>query len=124
MNPTKAPGYDFITNQILQKLSKMGIKYIIQLYNTVLRQGFFPPQWKIAQIIMIQKPDKSAELKLYTPINLLPVEKLLFPRISIIMESHGLIPDHQFGFRKKHASIEQIYRIVKRINNNIEANTA
>jgi len=30
--------------------------------NIVFRQGFFPPQWKIAQIIMIQKPVKPAEL--------------------------------------------------------------
>jgi len=33
LNPKKAPGYDLITNQILQKLSKMGIKYITQLYS-------------------------------------------------------------------------------------------
>jgi hypothetical protein len=76
---------------------------------------------------MIQKPGKSAELaKLYRPISLLPVlsklfEKLLLLRIFIIMESQVLIPDHQFGFRSKHATVEQIHRIVKRINNNMEA---
>jgi len=37
------------------------------------------------------------------------------------MESQVLIPDHQFGFRSKHATVEQIHRIVKRINNNMEA---
>jgi len=37
------------------------------------------------------------------------------------MESHGLIPDHQFGFQSKHAIIQQIRRIVKRINNDTEA---
>jgi len=39
----------------------MGIKYIIQLCNTILRKGSFPPQWKVAQIIIIQKR-KFAEL--------------------------------------------------------------
>jgi len=104
----------------------MTIKYITQLYNAVLRRGFSPLQWKIAQIIMIQKPGKSAELtELYRPISLLPVlsklfEKLLLSRINIIMENHGLIPDHQFGFRSKYATTEQIHRIIKRINNDME----
>jgi len=38
-----------------------------------------------------------------------------------IMKNHGLIPDYQFGFQSKHATTEQIHRIVKRINNNMEA---
>jgi hypothetical protein len=58
---------------------------------------------------MIQKPagslGKSVELaESYKPISLSKLfEKLLLPRFSIIMESHGLISDHQFGFRGRHA---------------------
>jgi len=53
LNPKKAPGYDLITNKELKMLSETAIKYITQLYNAVLRRGFFPLQWKVAQIIMI-----------------------------------------------------------------------
>lgn len=76
---------------------------------------------------MIQKPGKVAEkVESYRPINLLPVlsklfEKLLLLRLSPIIEKHKLISNHQFGFRRKHATIEQIHRIVKRINNDMEA---
>jgi len=56
LNPKKTPGYDLITNQVLQKLTEKGIRFITQLCNAVLRQGFIPPRWKVAQIIMIQKP--------------------------------------------------------------------
>jgi len=81
------------------------IKYITQLCNAVLRQGFLPPQWKVAQIIMIQKPGTPIELaESYRPISLYVLsklfEKLLFSRINIIMENHGLIPDYQFRFPK------------------------
>jgi len=48
-------------------------------------------------------------------------KKLLFLRFSIIIKKHKSIPNHQFGFQYKHATIEQIHRIVKRINNDIEA---
>jgi hypothetical protein len=37
LNPKKALGYDLTTNQILQKLPEMRIKYIIQLCNAVLK---------------------------------------------------------------------------------------
>ncbi|KAH0945612.1 hypothetical protein HN011_002179, partial [Eciton burchellii] len=43
LNPKKTVGY-LITNHLLQKLPGIGIKFIIQLYNTVFRRGFFPPQ--------------------------------------------------------------------------------
>jgi len=114
LNPKKEPGYDLITNQVLQKLLEKGIRFITQFYNVVLRRGFFPPQWKVAQIIMIQKPGKPAELaESYRPINLLPalsklVEKLLLSRLSEIIERPKIIPNHQFGFRHRHATIEQI----------------
>jgi len=47
LNPKKALDYGLITNQILQKLPEIRIKFITQLCNTVLRYGFFPCQWKI-----------------------------------------------------------------------------
>jgi len=36
------------------------------------------------------------------------------------MESYGLISD-QFGFRSKYETTEQIHRIIKGINNDMEA---
>jgi len=47
---------------MLQMLPETAIKYITQLCNAVLTRGFFSSQWKIAHIIMIQKPGKLAEL--------------------------------------------------------------
>jgi len=71
---------------------------------------------------MIQKPDKPAELvESYRPISLLPVlsklfEKFLLSRLLEIIERKKVIPNHQFGFRHRYATIKQIHRIVKKIN--------
>jgi len=82
LNPKKVPGYDLITNQVLQILSEKGIRFITQLCNAVLRQGFFPPQWKVVQIITIQKPGKSTELaEAYRPISLFSVLSKLFEKL-------------------------------------------
>lgn len=126
INPKKAPGFDLITGRILHELSTKCLKLLTMIYNAILRINYFPAQWKVAQIIMIQKPGKkSEEIASYRPISLLPtlsklLEKLLLYRLKPILEAKKLIPNHQFGFRSEHSTIEQIHRIVNIINKNYE----
>lgn len=47
---------NLITGKMLQELPEGEIEYIIQLLNAILRIGLFLSQWKVAQIIIIQKP--------------------------------------------------------------------
>jgi hypothetical protein len=107
-------------------LSITGIKYLTQLFNAVLLKGYFPAQCKVPQKILIFKPGKPPnELTPYQPISLLPTvskvfEKLLLKRLLRMVENNGLIPNHQFGFRKRHSTIEQTYQIVRRINEALE----
>jgi hypothetical protein len=37
-----------------------------------------------------------------------------------MFENNGFIPNHQFGFRERHSTIEQIHQIVQRINQALE----
>lgn len=126
LNPKKSPGYDLITGKILKELPPKIIIFITQLFNAILRTSIYPMQWKVAQIVMIPKPGKSPEeITAYRPISLLPIvskvfEKLLLKRLLPHIESHRLIPDHQFGFRQKHGTIEQVHRLIDIIHNNIE----
>lgn len=75
---------------------------------------------------MILKPGKAApEVESYRPISLLPVlskvlEEILLERVTPTLEDQQLIPDHQFGFRQYHGTTEQIYRLVKQINSDLE----
>jgi len=126
LNPKKAPGYDLITDQVLQKLPEKSIRFITHFVTQYSDKAFFYLQWRVAQIIMIQKPSKSAELAAsYRPISLLPVlsklfEKLLLPRLLEIIERQKIIPNHPFEFRPRHATTEQIHRIVEKINRDME----
>jgi hypothetical protein len=91
------------------------MKYIAQLYNTVLLKGYFLAQWKVAEIVLILKPGKPPnDLTSYSPISLLPIvsivfEKLLLKRLLPMVENSRLIPNHQFGFRQRHSTIEQTH---------------
>jgi hypothetical protein len=47
-------------------------------------------------------------------------EKLLLKRLLSVVENNRLIPNHQFGFRQRHSTIEQTHRIVQRIKEALE----
>ena len=66
---------------------------------------------------MMLKSAKPPEMtSSYGPVSLLSIlskvlETLLLKRIQPIIDEHQLIPDHQFGFLQKHATIEQVNRV-------------
>ena len=71
--------------------------------------SFVFSNWKVAEVVMIPKPGKSAT----EAISLLPIlsklyEKIFQVRIKRIIEKGNLIPKHQFGFRNAHATIDHV----------------
>jgi hypothetical protein len=76
-----------------------------------LLKGYFPAQWKVAQIILILIPGElPKELTSYRPINFLPIvskgfEKLLLKLLLPMVENNRLMPNHQFGFMQRLSTI-------------------
>lgn len=126
LNQRKAPGWDLITGKILKELPENIVKTITALFNAALRLEYFPIPWKVAEIILIAKPGKIPEnVSSYRPISLLPVmskvfEKLILKRITPVLHQKQLIPEHQCGFREHHGTIEQVHRVVRQINLDLE----
>jgi hypothetical protein len=62
----------------------MGTKYLTQLFSAFLLKGYFPAQWKIAQIILNLKPGKPLnELTSYRSTSLLPNESKGFEKLIL-----------------------------------------
>lgn len=118
----KAPGVDELSPGLYKELSRKAIMMITYLFNACLRLKYIPNCFKIAQIIMLKKPDKPPEqVTSYRPISLLPTisklfEKLLLKRLKPLIN----IPDFQFGFRNKHSTIDQIHRVTNMIEKAFE----
>lgn len=113
----KAPGFDLINAHVLKNLPKKAISFLQILFNAAIKLRHFPSIWKVAEIIMIPKPGKPQnDVKSYRPISLLPLISKLFEiiiqkRIQVYINRFKVIPNHQFGFRKSHATTDQIHRI-------------
>lgn len=126
LNPKKAPGIDGITNKMLKELPRTALRIMLFIFNAILRLEYFPTNWKIASVKMIPKPGKDhTKAESYRPISLLPTvsklfEKLLMSKLSPIIAERRCIPDHQFGFRRQHSTIQQTHRLVQVIRNAFE----
>lgn len=78
----------------------------------------WPASWKVATVVPIPKPNKPhTNPTNYRPISLLNTmsklaEKIILKRILKFNNKNKIIKPHQFGFRPKHNTIQQIVRII------------
>ena len=126
LSTKKTPGFDLITAEILKQLPRKAIVLLTFLFNAAFRLKYIPTIWKVAEVIMILKPGKPPnDVKSYRPISLLPIisklfEKILLKRLNPVIEQKKLIPNHQFGFRQKHSTCDQVHRITNVIEKALE----
>jgi hypothetical protein len=110
-----------MTGKILKELPIPCIQYLTQLFNAILLCGYFPAQWKVAQIILIPKHGKPPhQLSSYRIIAYKVFEKLLLQRLLPLVEHANLIPNHQFGFRPRHSTIVQTHRLIRVLNDALD----
>ena len=122
----KAPGIDKIKGRALKSLPLNGHIGIRNIFNAALNLNYFPEAWKKAKIIVLPKPGKDPYLVAsYRPISLLPIlskilERLILEVMQDDLEKLMVIPQHQFGFRRQHGTIEQVHKIVNEIKQALE----
>ena len=102
------------------------IRLMRNIYNAMLRLEYFPKQCKCAQVIMFLKSNKPGSCRLsYRPIGLLVTfskvfQRILLRRMSVVLDELDIIPERQFGFRRRHGTVEQCHRITHVIVNAIK----
>jgi hypothetical protein len=107
LNPRKSSGYDLVTGKL-----GIAIKYLTHIVDALLFKGYFPAEWKVAQIVLLLKPGKPPkELTSYRPVSLLQIVskvfvKLLLKRPLPLVGSNGFIPNHQFSFIQRQTTTE------------------
>lgn len=117
----KAPGKDEIKNKCLKTMPRTTRNTLVNLANAILKQKYFPETWKTARLIMIRKAGKPAtDPSSYRPISLLSsvskiIEKIIYRRFLNEVNEKKILPNHQFGFRKEHATTHQLLRLAESI---------
>jgi ribonuclease HI len=122
MNPKKAPGPDYLTADICQRVLRSAPSLATEMYNACLRLETFPKQWKIARIVIVPKPmkDDYDEISAYRPIGLLPIlgkilEKLMIDRIYWHLLQRNALQDCQYGFTPQRSTEDALNVAIEKI---------
>ena len=113
-------GEDEISNIVVKTTKSVVTKYLTSLINQSFREGVFPTELKKAKVIPLHKEGSRLEENNYRPISLLNVwskiyERAMFSRIYEYLEHFNLLYRKQFGFRKKHSTIDALTELTERI---------
>ena len=121
----KAGGDDGIRPLFL----KLGVDYvsrpILHIVNLSIKHCKVPDKLKIAKVIPVHKKKDKDLPGNYRPISLLSsinkiLEKVMCKRLTDFLEKQKIIFKYQFGFRKKHSTIQAVIEIVDNIIEYIE----
>lgn len=117
----KAPGPDGITNEMLRHLGPKMKEELLRIINLSWKTGEVPREWRVATVIPIPKAKKDKKLLgSYRPIALTSnvsklTERMILARMTHIVESRGLLPPEQVGFRAGRSVEDSIGRLVQEV---------
>ncbi|OAQ59084.1 retrovirus polyprotein [Purpureocillium lilacinum] len=120
--PWKAPGEDNLPAIVWKQLWHV-VKYRVwTLFDSSIRDGVVPHQWRTAKIIPLKKPEKGdyTVTKAWRPISLLStlgkiLEAVAAERISYAVEAYGLLPANHFGARKRRSADQALMLLQEQI---------
>ena len=113
-------GYDDISNVLLKKLIVVTKEPLCIVFNKSLTTGQFPDLLKIAKVQPLYKSGERYLADNYRLISLLPViskilERIVYDATMEYFEANNILYVKQFGFRKKHSTIDAICNFVGEI---------
>ena len=83
------------------------------LFNSSLREGIIPQDWKDANIIPLFKKGSRLSPNSYRPVSLTSqvvkiIERIIYDQLMEFIEVNNIISCHQHGFRKKYSCVTQL----------------
>ena len=115
---SSASGEDNISYAMIRKSHPTCLLLLLAIFNKVFSTGTYPSQWLSSLVLSFPKPGKSPTLEEnLRPISLTScvgklLEKILNTRLAMVLESSGVLPVHQFGFRRMHSTHDALNRFI------------
>ena len=112
-----SPGADVVHYDMIEKLSKDQKLNLLNFYNYLWHNNLFPSQWSEAIVLPFSKPGKPKQLaSSYRPISLTSclcktMERMVLPRLTLVLEEHNFIKNYQSGFKRLNSTIDCLVRL-------------
>ena len=113
LKPHTACGPDDLPAYLLKEVSSELAPSLSLLFNTSLKEGRIPCAWKAANVVPIFKKGDKHKAENYRPISLTSIickvaEHIVHSQIMDHLDTHNLLTDCQFGFRKRRSCESQL----------------
>lgn len=114
----KAPGPDGIPAEVIKEIAAQRPDVLLQMYNSCLREGIFPREWKKQRLVLISKGKGDATSpSAYRPLCMLDtagklMEKLIKPRLQEAIHASGGLSNRQHGFRAKKSTLGALKDVI------------
>ena len=123
--PKNSSGYDNISNKLLKKIKYSILTPLLHIFNLSLKNGIFPTDMKLAEIIPLYKKGEKTYMENYRPISLLItisklLEKCVYKRLYSFLEKNNILYKKQYGFRTNHSCEQAIQDLCGHILTNKE----
>lgn len=124
LNPCKGSGPDSVPPVFVRNCGKALAEPLSLLFNSSLKSGIFPDEWKKARIVPVHKKGDSCDIKNYRPISILSCFSKLFecvvcPVITSFLDAQ--LSDSQHGFRSGRSTETNLVRYVSDISEALDA---
>ena len=115
-----AAGYDGLSSSLLKMVGSLIVNPLAYICNLSLKQGVFPTELKIANVLPLYKSDDPFCFNNYRPVSLLCVlskvfEKVMYNRLLDFLEDQKFFVNEQFGFRKLHSSYMALMILIDKL---------
>jgi len=129
LKPNKAPGPDAITAKMLKNLPNKVIKFLVNIYDNIIKYSHVPQKWCLSKAIFIPKNSKTPknDPKAYHPICLSNILfKILEKLIQSFLEEGKIYPDklsnRQHGFHHNRSTLTSLSSVINYIETNSSQN--
>ena len=118
-------GYDNISNKLLKQIRDEISEPLCELFNASLKQGKFPSNMKLSEVILLHKGKSRDAPENYRPISLLitiskVLEKLVYKRVYGFLDSNGSLYTSQYRFRSNHLTDNAVTELLGEVLKNLE----
>jgi len=118
LQASKASGPDQISASMLLNTASSIAQPVTQLFNTTLRLGRLPNQWKTSMVVPIAKSSAKSDPGNYRPISLTSIlckilEKHICGLIELHLSTYHPLSDHQWGFRAGRSTVDALLTVTQ-----------
>ena len=115
-----------LSTNLLKKIYTSILLPLGHIFTLSLTTGIVPSDLKVAKITPIFKSGDCLDLNNYRPISLLSIfskilEKIVCNRLTDYLDTHSLLSNRQFGFRKNHSTSHPMTLMVNKLTESLNS---